>query len=104
MVDDDVKEVAKTNDAFQDFPTLDNDPHTTIKQYVQIRSQVRNQRQNVESSKFLVTKKGWWGVLLLFIMDLRSLGFLSWNQTEISGGGSTYSAVGSFFMVNQEDF
>ena len=40
MVDDDedVKEVAKTNDAFQDFPTLDNDPHTTIKQYVQIRS------------------------------------------------------------------
>ena len=36
-------------------------------------------------------------------MDLRSLGFLSWNQTEISGG-STYSAVGSFFMVNQEDF
>ena len=37
MVDDDVKEVAKTNDAFQDFPTLDNDPHT-IKQYVQIRS------------------------------------------------------------------
>ena len=53
---DDVKEVAKTIDAFHDFPTLDNDPHT--KQYVQIRSLVRNQRQNVESSNSSSPKRG----------------------------------------------